>query len=137
MFKLFKIVLLTLSICSLNVLGNDLSNLKGKWVGTTQLSDIDHLSVLKIEDDSSGYYIQTILASGVRAKYTFTVEDLTIHEGYYELLLHRKNKPNIEKLIFTTDGYQIKGMNISIIKAQTVLHYNLNLLRYSPIKKAQ
>jgi hypothetical protein len=131
-----KITLLTFVFLTFSVFGEDLSSLKGKWVGTTQLSDIDHVAFLQIEDDSSGYYTQTILSSGATSKYTFTHDDLTVHEGFYELLLHRKNKPNKEKLVFITNGYEIKGMNISIIKEQNVLHYSLNLRKYKPIKKS-
>jgi len=135
MIKLCKITLVSFVLFTFSAFGEDLSNLKGKWVGTTQLSDIDHLAFLQIEDDSSGYYTQTILSSGVKSKYTFTINDLTEHEGFYELSLHRKNRPNKEKLVFITNGYEIKGMYISIIKEQTVLHYNLNLRKYKPIHK--
>lgn len=137
MNKLCKIAMISFVFLTFDAIGVDLSSLKGKWVGTTQLGDIDHVAFLQIEGDSSGYFTQTILSSGVKSKYAFTINDLTIHEGFYELLLHRKNRPNKEKLVFITNGYEIKGMNISIIYEQTVLHYNLNLRKYKPIKKDQ
>jgi hypothetical protein len=59
MTNLCKITLLTFVFLTLTAFGEDLSSLKGKWVGTTQLSDIDHVAFLKIEDDSSGYFTQT------------------------------------------------------------------------------
>lgn len=135
MTKFYRITLLAFAFFTFNVFGENLSSLKGKWVGTAKLGDIDHVAFFHIEDDSSGYYTQTILSSGVKSKYSFTVDDLTVHEGFYELLLHRKNRPNKEKLVFITNGYEIKGMNISIIKEQTVLHYSINLRKYTPMKK--
>jgi hypothetical protein len=137
MIRLCKITLLTFIFFNFSVFGGDLSNLKGKWVGTTQLGEVDHVAFLQIEDDSSGYFTQTILSSGIKSKYRFTINDLTVHDGFYELLLHRKNKANKEKLVFITNGYEIKGMNISIIKEQTVLYYNVNLSRYKPAQKKE
>ena len=75
MKNLCKITLLTFVFLTFSVFGQDLSSLKGKWVGTTQLSDIDHVAFLQIEDDSSGYYTQTILSSGVTSKYKFTIDE--------------------------------------------------------------